>query len=244
MDAKESLCTLLETVIELNKKVSRSLLIDFVTGNISTAIKEQNLDNHELFGNGDKHDEEYYTLLIDQALTDKYLKSTDSELSVTVKGKKFLKAPTPYEIESGEDQEEPDSAVLEDLSELDSEDDDSDDEHPMTTVHTTESIGSHAKTKIQLIQAMDRKIALDDFAEQNNMEFDEVLDILESLNSSGRRLDINYFVDEVLGKESLDELFAFFDSTKGDMAKANNEFGDVYEPEEIRLARLAWENKQ
>ena len=91
---------------------------------------------------------------------------------------------------------------------------------------------------------MDRKIALDDFAEQNNMEFDEVLDVLESLKSSGRKFDITYFVDEVLGEESLDELCEYFNTVDGDIAKTIKEYGDVYEPEEIRLAHLTWEEKK
>ena len=234
MDAKEPLCTVLESLQELNKTISRPLLIDFVTGNISADIKQQQLDDHELFGSGDKHDDEYYNTLLDHATTDKYVKQLEAGLAITSKGKKFLKDPVPYIIEENDEQDGPEGSMIENVDEL------AESEHIVIPPHP-ESIGAHAKLKIQLIQAMDRKIALDDFAEQNNMEFDEVLDILEGLKHSGRDFDITYFVDEVLGKESLDELFDFFDSTDGDTVKATKELGDVYEPEEIRLARLAWE---
>ncbi len=235
MDAKESLCALLESLLDLNKKTPRALLIDFVAGNETQRIKERNLDDHELFGCGDKHDEDYYNMVLDQAISDKLIKSVDSGLSITAKGKKFLKDPVPYIISEEEEQEEPDTSALEDVEDLPE-----DEETTVAPPTPTESIGSHVKIKIQLIQAMDRKIALDDFAEQNNLEFDEVLDELEALKASGRKIDINYFVDEVLGEESLDELCDYFDKEKGNIGKAFQEFGDVYEPEEIRLAYLAW----
>ncbi len=237
MDAKESLCALLESLTELNKKTPRTLLVDFVTGNASSAIKEHQLVEHELFGCGDKHDEDYFNMVIDQAIADKYLKTAENELSITAKGKKYLKAPTPYVIEENDEQGEPDGNALENV-------DDFADTEQIVPSASSDSIGSHAKVKIQLIQAMDRKIALDDFAEQNNMEFDEVLDVLESLKSSGRKFDITYFVDEVLGEESLDELCEYFNTVDGDIAKTIKEYGDVYEPEEIRLAHLTWEEKK
>ena len=94
---------------------------------------------------------------------------------------------------------------------------------------------------IQLIQAIDRKIPLDDYAEQSQLDFDDVLDTLEHLIARGTKLDISYFTDEVLGKECLNELFDFFDEVEGDVEKTIDEFDGIYQPEEIRLARLVWE---
>lgn len=93
---------------------------------------------------------------------------------------------------------------------------------------------------IHLIQAIDRKLPLDDYAEQNQLDFDDVLDNLEHLIQRGTKLDITYFTDEILGKECLDELFDFFDEVDGDVEQAIDEFYGIYQPEEVRLARLVW----
>ena len=93
---------------------------------------------------------------------------------------------------------------------------------------------------IHLIQAIDRKIPLDDYAEQNQLDFDEMLFQLEHLIKRGTKLDIQYFIDEVLEKDCQEELFDYFDEVDGDVNKAIDEFYGIYQPEEIRLARLVW----
>ena len=93
---------------------------------------------------------------------------------------------------------------------------------------------------IHLIQAIDRKIPLDDYAEQNQLDFDDVLSQLEHLIKRGTKLDIQYFIDEVLEKDCQDELFDYFDEVNGDVKKAIDEFDGFYQPEEVRLARLVW----
>ena len=77
-------------------------------------------------------------------------------------------------------------------------------------------------------------------AEQMQLGFDEVLDNLEHLIQRGTRIDISYFVDEVMEKDCQDELFDYFDEVDGDVDKAISEFDGIYQPEEIRLARLVW----
>jgi ATP-dependent DNA helicase RecQ len=115
--------------------------------------------------------------------------------------------------------------------------DDDDDE----TEHITHApSNARSQQMIHLIQAIDRKIPLDDYAEQMQLGFDEVLDSLDHLVERGTNFDITYFVDEVLDKDCQDELLDFFDENKGNVAKAIEEFYGVYRPEEIRLARLIW----
>ena len=77
-------------------------------------------------------------------------------------------------------------------------------------------------------------------AEQMQMGFDEVLELLDHLIQRGTHIDISYFVDEVLEKECQDELFDYFDEVDGDVEKAIEEFDGVYQPEEVRLARYVW----
>ena len=99
---------------------------------------------------------------------------------------------------------------------------------------------ARSKQMINLIQAIDRKIPLDDYAEQNQFDFDEVLSLLEHLIGRGTKLDIQYFIDEVMEKECQEELFDYFDEVDGNVEKAIDEFYGIYQPEEVRLARLVW----
>ena len=100
-----------------------------------------------------------------------------------------------------------------------------------------------AKTKqqIKLVHAIDRKIALDDFAESESISFDEVLDELEKLIRQGLNVDITYFTNEVLGEECVQELVDFMASMKKfSMEKVISEYGDVYNEEELRLAYIVY----
>lgn len=93
---------------------------------------------------------------------------------------------------------------------------------------------------IHLLQAIDRKIPLDDYAEQMQLGFDEILELLEQLIQRGTKFDISYFVDQVLEKECQDEMLDYLDEVDGDVERAIEEFYGVYQPEEIRLVSLIW----
>ena len=110
----------------------------------------------------------------------------------------------------------------------------------LTPVAVSTPANGKSQQMIHLIQAIDRKIPLDDYAEQNQLDFDEMLFQLEHLIKRGTKLDIQYFVDEVLEKDCQDELFDYFDEVDGDVNKAINEFDGIYQSEEVRLARLVW----
>lgn len=99
--------------------------------------------------------------------------------------------------------------------------------------------------QIKIIQAIDRKIALDDFADIEGISIEDLLQELETLVGMKTHLDLTYFTDEVLGPESMEELFEFF-SANGDesIEKAQNEFGDLYSVEELRLARVVYRCQQ
>ena len=110
----------------------------------------------------------------------------------------------------------------------------------LTPVAVATPANGKSQQMIHLIQAIDRKIPLDDYAEQNQLDFDEMLFQLEHLIKRGTKLDIQYFIDEVLEKDCQDELFDYFDEVDGDLNKAIDEFDGIYQPEEVRLARLVW----
>jgi len=246
MDAKESLKILLDVLHELKKQhITRQMLIDLIRGVESREITDAGLDDLEIFGIGDKREELHYNMVIDQAIDEKFIKCADSELVITQKGERFRKAPVPFVLKEDEDNEdEPkddDNEMLDILVESALNDDKETDEEELSPITPTPAT-HHSQQMIHLIQAIDRKIPLDDYAEQMQLGFDEVLDNCEALVRQGVKIDLTYFVDEVLEKDCQQELFDYFASVKGDVNKAIEEFDGAYQPEEVRLARLVWKD--
>ena len=101
------------------------------------------------------------------------------------------------------------------------------------------TVANKSKVKIAIIHAIDRKIPLDDIAQSKGMELDELLDDIEAIVNSGTKIDINYFIDEILDEEQQDDIFQYFkESEKDDLNEAYRELGSEYSDEEIRLMRI------
>ncbi len=93
--------------------------------------------------------------------------------------------------------------------------------------------------KVAIIQAIDRKIDLVELAESKGLEFEELLDVIESIVESGTKLDISYFVNEVLDEDQVEELIEYFrEAEEDDLEAAIDEFGNDYEEDRIRLVRV------
>ena len=93
--------------------------------------------------------------------------------------------------------------------------------------------------KISLIQAVDRKIALDELAVSKGMDMLKLLDELESIVYSGTKIDISYYVDEVLDEDLQEEIYDYFRNSDTDaMSAALEEFEDEYTEEELRMMRI------
>jgi ATP-dependent DNA helicase RecQ len=93
--------------------------------------------------------------------------------------------------------------------------------------------------KVSIIQSIDRKVALDDIALAKGIEFGELLDEVESIVYSGTKLNIDYFLEEVLDDDKVDEIYEYFkESETDDVEDALDELGDDFSEEEIRLVRL------
>ena len=101
------------------------------------------------------------------------------------------------------------------------------------------TVANKSKMKVSIIQSIDRKVALDDIAVAKGIEFDELLDEVESIVYSGTKLNIDYFLEEVLDDDKVDEIYDYFkESETDDIEEAIEELGDEYSEEEIRLVRL------
>lgn len=93
--------------------------------------------------------------------------------------------------------------------------------------------------RIAIVTSIDRRIALDEIAESKGMEFSELLNIIESIVMSGNKININYFIDEVLDQETQEDIFNFFKESESDnLDEAIQEFGNECTEEEIRLVRI------
>ena len=101
------------------------------------------------------------------------------------------------------------------------------------------TVANKSKMKVSIIQSIDRKVALDDIALAKGIEFDELLDEVESIVYSGTKLNIDYFLEEVLDDDKVDEIYDYFkESETDDIDEAIDELGDEFSEEEIRLVRL------
>lgn len=101
------------------------------------------------------------------------------------------------------------------------------------------SVANKSKVKISIIQAIDRKIALDELANSKGMEFEELLDEVEAIVYSGTRIDITYFLNEIMEEDRVEDIMEYFkESESDDLEAAINELGQEFTEEEIRLARI------
>ncbi|MBR3977541.1 MAG: DNA helicase RecQ [Bacteroidaceae bacterium] len=101
------------------------------------------------------------------------------------------------------------------------------------------TVANKSKLKVAIINAIDRKVALDDLAISKGVEFDELLDDIESIVYSGTKLNIDYFLEEILDEENLFEIYDYFKNSDTDNINiAVEELGGEYSEEEIRLVRI------
>ena len=101
------------------------------------------------------------------------------------------------------------------------------------------SLANKSMVKISIIHAIDRKIDLNEIADSKGMEFDELLDEIEAIVNSGTKININYYIDEMLDEDQQEEIFDWFkQSESGRLEDAFRELGSDYSEEEIRLMRI------
>ena len=100
------------------------------------------------------------------------------------------------------------------------------------------TVPNKSKLKVSIVQAIDRKVALDDLAESKGIDFNEMLSEVEAIVYSGTKISIDYFLTEVMSQDVIDDIYAYFKETeKDDLEKAQEELPE-YEETEIRLVRI------
>ena len=312
VEAKDSLCAVIEAIIAVKENFKSDYIIDVLLGKETSEVLAHRHEDLEAFGSGEGEDEKVWNAVIRQALIAGYL-SKDVEnyglLKVTSAGHKFLKKPVSFKIveDTDFDEEEEDEApvrgggscavdpalysMLKDLRKKMSKKldvppyvifQDPSLEAMATTYPVTleelqnipgvgagkakrygqefcvlikkhceeneierpedlrvRTVANKSKIKVSIIQAIDRKVALDDIALSKGLEFGELLDEVEAIVYSGTRLNIDYFLEEIMDEDHMLDIYEYFkESTTDKIDDAMDELGNDYTEDEIRLVRI------
>ena len=101
------------------------------------------------------------------------------------------------------------------------------------------TVARKSQIKVDIIQSIDRKIALDDIAKVKGIEFTDLLNEIDAIVYSGTKINIDYFINEVMDEDAVLDIYDYFKESDTDSLKeAVDELGDDYSEEEIRLVRI------
>jgi ATP-dependent DNA helicase RecQ len=102
------------------------------------------------------------------------------------------------------------------------------------------SVANKSKNKVYIIQNIDRKLALNEIADAKGMSLSELLTELEAIVNSGTKINIDYYIDDVMDEDQIEDIYRYFreDAESDSMEEAIAGFGDDYEAEEIRMVRI------
>ena len=312
VEAKDSLCTVIETILAVKENFKTDYIIDVLLGRETTEVLAQKHDELDIFGSGMGEEDKLWNAVIRQALIAGYLrKDVESYglLKVTPEGHKFLKSPKSFKITEDNDFDEEqeddtplrgggscavDPALYSMLKDLRKKLSKQLEVPPyvifqdpsleaMATIYPVtleelqnipgvgsgkakrygeefcklikkhceeneierpedlrvRTVANKSKLKVSIIQSIDRKVALDDIAVAKGIEFSELLDEVEAIVYSGTKLNIDYFLDEVMDEDHMDDIYDYFkESTTDSLDEAFDELGDEYTEDEIRLVRI------
>jgi ATP-dependent DNA helicase RecQ len=311
VEAKELMCTVLETILALKEKFKTDHVIDVLLGKETSEVVSYQHDDLEVFGGGSDEDEKTWNAVIRQALISRYLEKEIENygvLKVTPAGRDFLKNPVSFKIaeeNEEEDQEEevpvrggaacavdpglysmlkdlrkrvskklnlPPYVIFQDpsleamattypinmeelqnvpgvgagkakrygeefLSLIRKHVDENEIERPEDL--RVRTVANKSKLKVSIIQAIDRKIALDDVAVTKGLDFADLLDEIEAIVYSGTKLNIDYFLYEIMDADHIDDIIDYFrESATDSIQDALNELGGEFTEEEVRLVRI------
>ena len=311
VEAKELLCTVLETILALKEKFKTDHVIDVLLGKESSEVISYQHDELEVFGQGSDEDEKTWNSVIRQALISRYVDKEIENygvLKITATGREYMKNPVSFKVTEDNDYEEPEDEVpvrggaacavdpvlysmLKDLRKRVSKRlnlppyvifQDPSLEAMATTYpinmdelqnvpgvgagkakrygedflslirkHVEENeierpedlrvrtVANKSKLKVSIIQSIDRKIALDDIALTKGLDFTDLLDEIEAIVYSGTKINIDYFLNEIMDPDHVDELVEYFrESSSDSILEALAELGREFTEEEVRLVRI------
>ncbi len=101
------------------------------------------------------------------------------------------------------------------------------------------SVVNKSGLKVKLIQNIDRKLPLEDISNAQGKTVDQIIDEIEAIVSSGTRVNINYYIDDILDEDNQEEIYDYFtEAETDDLVEAYKEFDGDYSEEELRLMRI------
>jgi ATP-dependent DNA helicase RecQ len=102
------------------------------------------------------------------------------------------------------------------------------------------SVVNRSANKVYIIQSIDRKLPFEDIARTKDMDFDELLDEIESIVSAGTRLNIDYYIRQTIDDDKVDDIYYYFrdEADSDSVTDAMKELGGDYTEEEVRLVRI------
>ncbi len=101
------------------------------------------------------------------------------------------------------------------------------------------TVANKSAQKISIVSAIDRQIDLEELAKAKGLEFEELIDDLEAIVYSGTKINIDYYLEEILDEDVIEDIFEYFrESDTDDLEDAIDELDENYTEEEIRLVRI------
>ena len=102
------------------------------------------------------------------------------------------------------------------------------------------SMVNKSVNKVYIIQSIDRKIPLDEIADSKGMDMEELLDEIEAIVASGMKLNLNYYIEQTIDDDVVDEIFDYFrnEAESDSLQAAMEDLRDDYDEPEVRLVRL------
>lgn len=93
---------------------------------------------------------------------------------------------------------------------------------------------------MKIINLIDRRIGLEEIAKSLGIELEEVMEEMETIVSSGLKLNLNYYIDQEVDQDVIEELTDYFttQAQSDSLEQAINDLGNDYTEKEIRLVRL------
>lgn len=100
------------------------------------------------------------------------------------------------------------------------------------------TVPNKSKLKVSIVQRIDRKVSLEDIANSEGMDFSDLLSEIESIVYSGTKININYFIDDVMDADDVDDIFDYYRHSPTDDLDTAMSALEVYEEDEVRLVRI------
>ena len=106
------------------------------------------------------------------------------------------------------------------------------------------TVAKDSMTKVKIIGYLDRRMPLDDIASALNLDFDDLLDEIDAIVYSGTKVNIDYFLEDVMDEDQVDDIYEYFrESDTDNIDDAMDELG-YYEERDIRLVRIKFLSEQ